>query len=75
MKIINRLRQILKMDNRSKLEEEREQQVPSSPTIQPPSPVPGDKTSAATTPLEESDSSPTQVTSIIQRSNQVYLIP
>ena len=40
MKIINRLRQILKMDQRSKLEEEREQQVPSSPTVQPPSPVP-----------------------------------
>ena len=40
MKIINRLRQIMKMDQRSKLEEEREQQVPSSPTVQPPSPVP-----------------------------------
>lgn len=40
MKIISRLRQILKMDQRSKLEEEREQQVPSSPTVQPPSPVP-----------------------------------
>lgn len=42
MKIISRLVQIHKMDRRSKLEEEREreQQVPSSPTILPASPVP-----------------------------------
>ncbi len=40
MSIISRLVQIHKMDKRSKLEEEREQQVPSSPTILPASPVP-----------------------------------
>jgi len=38
--IISRLVQIHKMDKRTKLEEEREQQVPSSPTILPASPVP-----------------------------------
>lgn len=38
--IISRLVQIHKMDKRSKLEEEREQQVPSSPTVLPASPVP-----------------------------------
>ena len=45
MKIISRLREILKFDQRVKLEEERqsEQQVPSSPTVQPPSPVPDSK--------------------------------
>ena len=48
MTIISRLVQIHKMDKRSKLEEEREQQVPSSPTILPASPVPEgmDKTTA-----------------------------
>lgn len=57
LNIINRLRQILKMDQRAKLEEEREQQVPTSPVVQPPSPVPED--SEALTPVE-TDSSPTQ---------------
>ena len=37
---MSRLIRIHKMDQRTKFEEEREQQVPSSPTIQPASPVP-----------------------------------
>ena len=61
MKIIDRLRQILKMDQRSKLEEEREQQVPSSPIVHPPSPVLGDREEEELAGAQaDSDSSPTQ---------------
>jgi len=74
MKIINRLREIHKMDRRSKLEEEREQQVPSSPIVQPPSPVPEPK--KATSPVsldvsEPSEAAPQRKLSLrLQRQDQ-----
>ena len=60
LKIINRLRQIHKMNQRSKLEEEREQLVPSSPTVHPPSPGPEITVDRSSSLELEPDSSPNQ---------------